>query len=371
MGFGTDSLRYNLWKTDTNQERLLEPTEMRAKPISALCFALILVLILPAQGWANTGVVYFKNGDKLTGEVKSLEKGLLRFKTDATGTIEIEWDDIAAVSSDQNVQVETEEGLRFLGHLVRSEEPGKVTMVTRSGPFEIDAQRVIAMTPIKETVVGRFDGDVTAGYDFTKATEVKQLNLGLDLDYRTELRVFSLDFSATTSDSAGADSSQRHSLFLDYRRLRPDRWITTGTIQLTRNDQLGIDLRTSIGAGGGRILRQTNSTHLLVESGLLLSRENVAGGLESEDSVEAVGTVRWDWFRYDLPELDLSTTFQLIPSLSVSGRVRSEVEIKFSWEFIDDFFWIMRFYNSSDNKPSDPTAEKNDYGVTTSIGWNF
>jgi len=344
---------------------------MREKPIAALCFALILVFILPAQGWANTGVVYFKNGDKLTGEVKSLEKGLLRFKTDATGTIAIEWDDIAAVSSDQNVQVETEEGLRFLGHLVRSEEPGKVTMVTRSGPFEIDAQRVIKMTPIKETVVGRFDGVVTAGYDFTKATEVKQVNLGLDLEYRTELRIFSLDLSATSSDSVGIDSSQRGDLRLDYRRLRPNRWVTTGTIQLTRNDQLGVDLRTSIGVGGGRILRQTNSTHLLVESGLLLSRENIAGGLKSEGSVEAMGSVRWDWFRYDLPELDLSTTFQLIPSLTVSGRVRSEIEIKFTWEFIDDFFWIMSFYESYDNKPSDPTAETNDYGINTSIGWNF
>ncbi len=344
---------------------------MRVNPFAGLLSAIILVFVLPSQGWANTGVVYFQNGDRLTGEVKSLERGLLRFKTDATGTIAIEWDDIASISSVQNVQVETEEGLRFLGHLVRSEEQGKVTVETRSGRFEIDAERVIEMTPIKETVIGRFDGVVTAGYDFTKATEVKQVNFGLDLEYRTELRVFSLDLSATSSDSVGIDSSQRTDLRFDYRRLRPNRWVTTGVVQLTRNDQLDIDLRTSIGAGGGRILRQSNSTELFIEGGLLLSRENIAGGLESEKSVEAAGTVRWDWFRYDLPELDLSTTFQLIPSLSVSGRVRSEVEIKFSWEFVDDFFWIMSFYNSSDNKPSDPTAEKNDYGVNTSIGWNF
>lgn len=86
----TWSLRYNLWKPDTNQERLLEHTEMRVNPFAGLLSAIILVLVLPPRGWANTGVVYFENGDRLTGEVKSLEKGLLRFKTDATGTIEIE-----------------------------------------------------------------------------------------------------------------------------------------------------------------------------------------------------------------------------------------------------------------------------------------
>ena len=344
---------------------------MRLMPMPGIWAALLIFVLLPSQSFAKTDVVTFKNGDRLTGEVKSLDKGLLRFNTDATGTIRIEWDDIAYVSSNQNVQVETEEGLRFLGQLARSEHERTVIVETSSGPFEVDADRVVAMTPIKETVIGRLDGDVTAGYGFTKATEVKQLNLGLDVEYRTESRIFSLDLDAATSDSAGSDSSQRHDLSFDYSRFRPNRWLTTVFSQLTRNDQLGIDLRTSIGAVGGRILRQTNSTYLVVGSGLLLSRENVAGGLASEDSIEAIGTFRWDWFRYDLPELNLSTNLQVIPSLSVSGRVRSEFAIDFRWEFIDDFFWLLSFYNSFDNKPSDPTAEKNDYGITTSIGWDF
>ena len=332
---------------------------------------LLFLIVLPSQSVAKTDVVTFNNGDRLTGEVKSLDKGLLRFNTDATGTITIEWGDIAYVSSNQNIQVETEEGLRFLGQLAPAEGERTIIVETSSGPFEVAADRVIALTPIKETVIGRLDGEVTAGYDFTKATAVKQLNIGFDLQYRTELRDFALDLDASTSDSAGSDSSQRHDLNLSYSRYRPNRWLTIGTVQLTRNDQLGIDLRTSVGAGGGRILRQTNSTNLILGAGLLLSSENVASGLPSERSIEAVGRVSWDWFRYDLPELDLSTNLQVIPSLSVAGRVRSEFEIEFKWEFIDDFFWLLRYYNSYDNKPSDPTAETIDYGIKTSVGWDF
>ena len=33
-------------------------------------------------------------------------------------------------------------------------------------------------------------------------------------------------------------------------------------VALDRNDELGLDLRTSIGIGGGRYLRQTNSSIL-------------------------------------------------------------------------------------------------------------
>ncbi len=62
-------------------------------------YTLILLLIaMPAFGAPKTDVVIFKNGDRLTGEVKSLERGRLRFNTDATGTNSIEWDVIASLS---------------------------------------------------------------------------------------------------------------------------------------------------------------------------------------------------------------------------------------------------------------------------------
>jgi hypothetical protein len=340
-------------------------------PVLRLLTLAVVFLAFTTTVEAKTDIVIFDNGDRLTGEVKSLEKGLLRFKTEATDTISIEWDNIAYLSSDQNVQVETQEGLRFLGHLLRSEQAYVVTVETSAGPFELDANRVVKMAPIEETAVGRLDGEVLAGYNFTKADQVKQLNLGLDLAYRTELRIFSMDFDATTSDTGQVDSSQRLNLNLDYRRLWPDRWLTTGLVRLTRNDELGIDLRSSIGAGGGRILRQSNSSNFVLEGGLLLSRENVAGGIESNDTVEAFTTLNWNWFRYDLPELDLSSTLTAIPNLTDAGRVRGEFEIVFRWEFIDDFFWRVSFYESYDSDPQDVTAEKNDYGVNTSIAWDF
>ncbi len=48
------------------------------------------LLLFAGIAYANTDVVIFKNGDRLTGEVKSLERGRLRFKTEATDTIGIE-----------------------------------------------------------------------------------------------------------------------------------------------------------------------------------------------------------------------------------------------------------------------------------------
>ena len=134
---------------------------------------------------------------------------------------------------------------------------------------------------------------------------------------------------------------------------------------------MGLDWRTSIGAGGGRYLRQTNSSTLSLTGGLQLSRENVRGGLDDEDTVEAFATLSWDWFRYDTPELDFSTELQIIPNLTDAGRVRTELDVSIKWEMIEDLFWELEIYDSFDTDPVIQGAEKNDYGVVTSLGWEF
>ncbi len=333
--------------------------------------ALILALTMASEARAKTDVVVFDNGDRLTGEVKSLERGKLRFKTAATDTISIEWDDVALLTSDQNIQVETENGNRFLGKLLPESGEFHIVVGVEAGPVTLPTDQVVFMTPIEETGIERLDGDLTAGYTFAKASEVQQFSLGLDMDFRTETRIFGLSADALRSDSEESESSQRQSLDLRYRRLRENRWYTGALVSLDRNDELDLDLRTSIGVGGGRYLRQTNSSTLTLGGGLQLSRENVSTGIADEDTVEALVSLNWDWFRYDTPELDLSTSLDIIPNLSDAGRVRGEFDVSLRWEVIEDLFWELSFYDSYDSDPVVEGAEKNDFGVGTALGWEF
>ena len=188
---------------------------------------------------------------------------------------------------------------------------------------------------------------------------------------RSENRILSVQADAVRSDSEDSESSQRQSLDLNYKRLRANRWYTGAIVGLDRNDELGLDLRTSIGIGGGRYLKQTNSATLTLGGGLQMSRENLAGDVSDEDTLEAVLTLDWDWFRYDSPELDLSTKLQIIPNVTDTGRVRGEFDISLKWEMIDDLFWELSFYDSYDSDPVAADAEENDYGISTSLGWEF
>ena len=317
-------------------------------------------LIVPASAAPKTDIVFFKNGDKLAGEVKSLRRGRLSLNTDATGTITIEWDKIAGIVSNQNIQVETASGIRYFGHLATSEKGSEIIVVTNNGQQARDAERVIVMEPIEGRGIHALDIDLTVGYNFAKAGGVAQGNMGINVDYRSLIRIESFTFSTTTTDSDTLEASQRLNLGLQHTRLWNNRGFSTGSLTFDQNDELALDLRTSLSVGGGRYLIQSNRMLWSLEAGLQVSREDLAAEEEDIDSVEATFSLKWDWFLFQDPELDWSTTLQLIPSVTEKGRVRGELDTDLKWELINDLKWGISIYSSFDNQPQSPTGSTSD-----------
>ncbi len=336
--------------------------------------SLLFAWALPASAAPKTDTVYFKNGDKLTGEVKGMSRGKLSLNTVATGTIGIEWETIAAVVSDQDIQLETVIGLRYFGHLATSEEHSEVIIVTKDGPRTLDAERVISMDPIDGVGINALDIDVSLGYNFAKAGGVAQGNAALNADWRSLTRIESLRFSTTTTDadseSVEDDSSKRVTLALQHTRLLKERWFFNGGMSFDRNDELGLNLRTSLSGGAGRYMVQSNTMLWSLDAGLQVSREDLDASEEKTDSLEATFRIRFDWFRFHDPEFDWASIVQLIPSLTESGRVRGEIETKLQWELIGDLNWGVSLYASLDNQPS-TVGSTSDYGVNTSITYEF
>lgn len=319
----------------------------------------------------DTDVVVFKNGDRLTGEMKSLDRGRLSFETDPTGTIDIEWDKVAYIRVDQDIQVQTESGVQYFGQIRMAKQEFKVVVDTADGPAELDSSQVVAMDPIDTGGFRALDVNVSVGYNFSKASNITQLNVGMDTEYRSVKRVLSADFASQLSNSDSSESSQRQSLEFNYTRLRPNRWLNDGGISFDANDELGLNLRTSLSAGGGRYLVQTNNSLFILKGGLKATRENNVDVPEDVNSLESYGTMTWEWYRYDTPELDWSTTLEVIPSLTESGRVRGEYDATLRWEIMTDFYWQLEYYYSYDNKPQTEDASSNDYGITTSLAYKF
>src|SRR4030095_4251993 len=70
----------------------------------------------PAAAFAaRTDAIILRNGDHLTGEVIEMRQGKLKAKTDDAGTISIEWDKIASLSTADQYDVTMRDGSHRLG----------------------------------------------------------------------------------------------------------------------------------------------------------------------------------------------------------------------------------------------------------------
>ena len=85
----------------------------------------------PALAQPKTDVATLANGDRITGEVKALERGRLEFSTDDAGTLYLEWEHLLRIVGSMHiVEVVTTDGRRFVGTLTAA--PDRSIAVTGS-----------------------------------------------------------------------------------------------------------------------------------------------------------------------------------------------------------------------------------------------
>lgn len=335
--------------------------------------AVLLVLSATVDAAPRTDILVFQNGDRLTGEVKGLERGKLSFKTDATGTISVEWDKVASVQSDQYLEVELSDGRRHFGRASQAQAEGQLKLRVGSGSNlrEVPLVDVIRIAPIEQGgFVDRLDGYVTAGYDYTKANDLQQFTFTGGLNSRDEKRQWSIDGSTTVISQSGQQDTSRYDISALNRRFLPDRWFWQGFGSFDGNDELGIDLRTTLGAAYGRFLRQDQQQDWAAYAGLAVTRENFSEQPTNESVEGVLGTQYW-FFRYNAPEATFDATLNLFPSLTESGRMRSEGRLRARYEIVTDLFFEASMYGSYDSEPGEGADSKSDYGVTTSLGYSF
>jgi Holliday junction resolvase len=335
----------------------------------------VLVLCASAAAVAapKTDVIALRNGDRITGEVKEMERGKLRFKTDNAGTIYIEWDKVTSLVSGQRLRAELSNGERYMGTALTLSEPGQLQLSDAQAgtTVRLPMQDIVELYPVEQGLrLATIDGYLTAGYSYTKANNLQEFNFTGGVNTTQEKRKWSLDASTAMTSQDGANDTQRYDVIGQVRHFLPQRWFLQETLQFESNDELALNLRTSLGAAYGRYLAQTRDHEWSVYAGANLTYEREVAAT-SKRNVEAVIGTQYAFFRYDTPERNVLADLAVLPSLTESGRVRTGAELRFRWEIIKDFFFELSAYGIYDNKPGPQATSQSDYGTVTSLGFTF
>lgn len=321
----------------------------------------------------KTDVIVFQNGDRLTGEIKGMEKGKLELSTDSAGTVYIEWDKVATVATRQYLHVETGSGARYFGSVPSGDAPGTMRLRVEGEPEgqTLATSEVVRFKPIEQgSLVKRLDGYVSAGFNYAKSNNETQFNFSGGVSSRNEVREWSLDGAMTLNSQSEGPSTSMYDVTLTNKRFREDRWFVAMFGSVQGNEELGLNIREIVGAGPGRYLVQDGHNEWYAVAGLAGSHENFQDE-PRRTSLEAVLATEYSYFRYDTPKRSVDAGLAVFPSLTDSGRVRAELDLESRYEIVDDLFFEVSLYGSYDNKAVDAADSDLDYGVVTSLGYTF
>lgn len=330
-----------------------------------------LVVIVPSRAFAaKTDVVVLQNGDRLTGEVRQLRRDQLKLDTDDAGTIYIEWDKIAAVTTAGRYEVATGDGARYVGTLAPA--AGQLAVVAENGTItRLPFSDVVSIASIKSGFFDRIDGSVDLGGSYTKSSRVGQATIDLEAAYRRPAYEGFIDVSSTLTRQRDSSSvTSRWDVKSGYRRFRGERWFVTPLVLVERNTDLGLSLRTLGALTVGRYLQRSNRSTTLAAAGVAAGRERLIDG-GTVGNVDALVSVATSFYTYDYPRSSLDLTVMVLPELNRLGRVRANVDAKAKRELFKDFFVALTAYDTFDSQPQVAGVSKDDVGLTFSIGWTF
>jgi putative salt-induced outer membrane protein YdiY len=312
-------------------------------------------------------VVITTSGDRLVGEIKRVEKDVLTLETAySDADFKIEWEDVAAVESKRQFLVETFDGRRLSGSL--SFDPDKKPIVQIAGT-SVPLAEVSVVQPFERTFWSRWDTALDFGYSLTRTNSAKQLSLGTNTSYRDERYVDVIFANVFRSSQENAPETERWDLGNDFRRLLGNRWYVNTTQDFLNSEEQGLDLRTTIGGGGGRYALRSASQHLALGGGLAWTNEKYTDpALPSKDSAEAY--LGAEFMTEKLKITDLITRLTYYPSLTISDRYR--LTYRFDLDFNLPGDWYLRFglFDNYDSRPPEGFSS-NDYGWSNSFGFKF
>ena len=335
------------------------------------CLVLMAVCAVTTLAKRTDDVVVMKNGDRMTGEIKNLQRGELLFKASYMAeAVRLDWAQVAQLESKDNYQIYMADGHRFAEQFKLEGTSEGDFKIGSAGVVKVNQMDVLRILPIESKFWRQLEGSVDLGLSFTSGNDQYQTSLFTQVTYRRGDNSITTQFDSSFSGQTRGTKSARNQFDLDYRRRVSPRWYVGGLFDALRSDQQSLDWRLTAGGVLGRTLLRTERTRLSAFGGLAGNREKykVVPERHWTTNADAIGGLEFTTFRFNA--MDISSHFIVFPSLTTPGRLRTQVKSDLRIKLAKDFWWGFHVYENFDSKPP-IKANKNDLGVSASIGWKF
>ncbi len=183
-----------------------------------LCLAMLVASPILARD--KTDVILMKNGDRFTCEIKGLTSNILYVSISYfLGTVSIDWSKVDHIESTQLFMVKTQDGTVYTGRLSTPETVGERPMQIEileapDNTVTLERNRIVEVKETASNFWQRLNGQIGAGFTYSKGNQSAQYNLNSDVTYPEERWSATVRYNSNLTSNAGASASTQNEIML-------------------------------------------------------------------------------------------------------------------------------------------------------------
>lgn len=338
---------------------------------SRLCFCFFLITIATSKSLlAQHDSLVLNNGDKVVGEIKSMDKGVLTIETNySKKDFTIEWSGVKEIYSKTFFMITLSDGRRFNARIQSVPGEKKLSVVTSDNQtIETTQDQIVFLKGLKSDFWSRMKASVDLGLSFTKANNLRQISMNSAAGYFADKWQADVYFNMIQSTRDSVSTTKRIDAGINYKYFLQNDWYLSSSITFLSNTEQALNLRTSGKLGGGKYLVHTNKTYWNFGSGLAFNNESFTNATPGRNSLEAFGGTELNLF--DIGDINLLSSIWVYPSLTESGRWRTDFRFDTKYDLPHDFYIKFNLTLNYDNKPA-VVGKETDYVFGFSVGWHL
>lgn len=334
-----------------------------------LCAAAVALAacIVPVS---RADTVQFKNGDKLTGDIESMDGGKLKIKSMIAGEVIVDIKDVSTFSTDAPVEIRTSDGQTIHEQVAAGDADQIKTGDNKTVPLSAIAK----INPPKEQWHGAVavNGAIARGNTNTDDLGVN-FTAGLRRDNPSTNDRFSTGgaYNLGRQRDAGTGdkntSTDNWNLFGKYDRFWTEKFYTYAVMKVEHDRIADLNYRLSPGVGIGYQWIEKPEINFNTEAGITYIYEDYTTG-DSEDNIALRLAYHFDKRLNE--QVKLFHDLEYLPAIEDPGDYLLTTDAGIRANITKTFFTEFKVEWKRDSTPA-PGALKNDLRYVLGVGWAF
>jgi len=329
-------------------------------------FAPLICLLIPVTGFSDE--VFMKNGDRLTGTVKTTRDKKLILKTSYSGEIGIALADIQRVVTDKPVSVTLDDESKLTGILSSPDGAGMRIAADVDQEAQTVSMANIAAIAIPEIPGVKIKGSSNVGLDMNRGnTDQDTYHVDAESIFRWADDRVTLGGSGDLEKSNGEKTSQQATLGGKYDHFMSKQWYLYSGLGFEHDKFADLTLRTTLSAGSGYQIYETDRTNLSIEAGPAYIWEDYDKS-EDDDYAAAHWGLRFDHYLVEAWKLQAFHKHTLDWSLEDASAYLFKSATGLRIPIFDSLQATVQVNFDRNNNPA-PGAKKDDYEYLLTGGY--